>query len=673
MPTDPTQALTAIKGIGPGRAEQFARLGLFSLSDVLEFLPRSYLDYSAAKPIAEIEDGEAAAVKIGFIGPARTIRAKGGILITTVSVGDESGKMVATWFNQPYIRRSIPEEPGSYIVGTMSRRNGVKFLGASFVKELPGVIPVYPLVRGLSQSVVRKTVKTALEECADLVSETMPQRMMTEHSLVSLRQAIEGVHFPKDAAELAASRRRLAFEDAAVLTIVLETLRSSRRDEKGIAFNTSGILPDFLDNLPFEPTEAQFAVMNEIALDMASPRPMNRLVQGDVGSGKTVLALYAMFIASKNGYQSVLMAPTEILAEQHYKQLVRFFGERAALLTGHMTAKERRAALEGIADGSIIAVTGTHALIENGVEFSRLGVVITDEQHRFGVRQRAAIGKKGEAPDTIIMSATPIPRTLSLILYGDLDISVVRGMPPGRKPPVTKLVPERKRADMYRYIENLIKTEKVQAYVVCPMIGENETLSGVRSAETLYDELKQNLDLRIGLLHGRLKAAEKDELMDGFRRGETDLLVSTTVIEVGVDVPNACIMVIESAERFGLAQLHQLRGRVGRGEKASWCFLLTGSSSKTALDRLQLLTETSDGFEIAKKDLETRGPGELIGMRQHGISEFGAAALAMDLDTLREARECAMELLRCLEDENKPLIDKAMKKYERSLETVAIN
>lgn len=673
MPIDPTQELTSIKGIGPGRAQQLARLGLFSLEDILNFLPRGYLDYSRPKAIEEIEDGESAAVRICFIGPPRIFRAKSGMTVVSVSVGDETGKMTATWFNQPYMRRSIPAEPAGYILGVMDRSSGARLLRASFAKELPGVLPVYPLVRGLSQSVVRKTVKAALKACADGIEETMPRRYLEKYGLMSLKDAVQTVHFPEDTEALSAARRRLAFEDAAVLTIVLETLRGDKQGTDGIAFDTAGVLPEFLEKLPFTPTEAQFAVMNEIALDMASPAPMSRLIQGDVGSGKTVLALYAMCVAAKNGYQSVLMAPTEILAEQHFKQLQRFFGDRAAILTGHMTARERREVLAGIADGSLIAVTGTHALIENGVEFQRLGVVITDEQHRFGVRQRAAIGKKGAAPDTLIMSATPIPRTLSLILYGDLDISVVRGMPPGRRPAMTKLVPERKRISMYRYIENLIKTEKIQAYVVCPMIGDNEDLAGVQSAEALYEELKNNLDLRIGLLHGRLKAAEKEALMDSFRRGELDLLVSTTVIEVGVDVPNACIMVIESAERFGLAQLHQLRGRVGRGEKASCCFLLTRSNSKTARERLQLLTETSDGFEIAKKDLETRGPGELIGMRQHGISEFGAAALATDLDTLREARDCAMEIMRDGADDCRPLIEKAMRKYKRSLENVVIN
>ncbi len=636
-------------------------------------MPRAYLDYSAPRKIADIGDGEAAAVKIGFIGKPSIFRAKTGMTVVSVSVGDETGNMVASWFNQPYMLKSIPKEPGGYIVGTMDRRSGARLLRASFVKNLPGVVPVYPLVKGLSQSVLRKTVKSALSACADGIEETMPPHYREKYGLIGLREAIETVHFPKDTASLAAAQERLAFEDAAVLTLVLETLRGTRRGESGISFDTSGVLAEFLEKLPFEPTEAQYSVMSEIALDMASPQPMSRLIQGDVGSGKTVLALYAMNVAAKNGYQSVLMAPTEILAEQHFEQLKRFFGERAAKLTGHMSAKERRETLAGIADGRFIAVTGTHALIESGVEFARLGLVITDEQHRFGVRQRAAIGKKGEAPDTLIMSATPIPRTLSLILYGDLDVSLVKGMPPGRKPALTKLVPENKRIDMYRYIEKLIRAEGVQAYVVCPMIDENEELAGVQSAEALYAELKENLGLRIGLIHGRLKAAEKDALMDSFRRGETDLLVSTTVIEVGVDVPNACIMVIESAERFGLAQLHQLRGRVGRGQKASYCFLLTGSSSKTALERLRFMTTTSDGFAIAEKDLETRGPGELIGMRQHGVSEFAAAALAADIETLKKARDCAVEILGGPNDDCRLLREKAMRKYERTLESVVIN
>ncbi len=668
-----TSELTKIKGIGPGRIKHFARLGLFSLQDLASFLPRSYLDYSKPVKIEAAEDGEPAAIEVRFIGPVKTFRAKSGLTITTVSISDETGNITASWFNQPYIARSIPSEPGCYALGTVDKRTGARLLRTSFSKELPGILPVYPLTSGLTQSVMRSAVRGALELCLDEVEETLPEEIRAEYGLVPLKTAMETVHFPKNAEELAAARRRLAFEDAAVLTIVLEKLRRDRKGQKGIAFNTAGLLDEFLELLPFEPTAAQYSVMNEIALDMASNQPMSRLIQGDVGSGKTALALYAMFIAAKNGAQSVLMAPTEILAEQHFTLLKRFFGERAAILKGNMSAPVKREVISGIADGSIIAVTGTHALIEGKVEFQKLGVVITDEQHRFGVRQRAEIGKKAESPDTIIMSATPIPRTLSLILYGDLDVSLVKGMPPGRKPIATRLVPSEKRIAMYRYIEEQIKKERTQAYVVCPMIEENEDLERVRSAEAVFDELKENLSVRVALVHGKLKSAEKEAVMDEFRRGEIDILVSTTVIEVGVDVPNACTMVIESAERFGLAQLHQLRGRVGRGQRQSECYLLTESRSKSAVSRLKFLTETNDGFKIAEKDLETRGPGELIGMRQHGISEFGAAALASDIETLKQARECAEKLLCMPEEKSEKLLKKAMRKYNRSLEDIVIN
>lgn len=668
-----TSELTKIKGIGPGRIKHFARLGLFSLQDLASFLPRSYLDYSKPVKIEAAEDGEPAAIEVRFIGPVKTFRAKSGLTITTVSISDETGNITASWFNQPYIARSIPSEPGCYALGTVDKRTGARLLRTSFSKELPGILPVYPLTSGLTQSVMRSAVRGALELCLDEVEETLPEEIRAEYGLVPLKTAMETVHFPKNAEELAAARRRLAFEDAAVLTIVLEKLRRDRKGQKGIEFNTAGILDEFLELLPFEPTAAQYSVMNEIALDMASDQPMSRLIQGDVGSGKTALALYAMFIASKNGAQSVLMAPTEILAEQHLTMLKRFFGERAAILKGHMSAPVKREVLKGIADGSILAVTGTHALIEGKVEFKKLGVVITDEQHRFGVRQRAEIGKKAESPDTIIMSATPIPRTLSLILYGDLDVSLVKGMPPGRKPVKTRLVPSEKRIAMYRYIEEQIKKECTQAYVVCPMIEENEDMERVRSAEAVFDELKENLSVRIALVHGKLKSSDKEAVMDEFRRGEIDILVSTTVIEVGVDVPNACTMVIESAERFGLAQLHQLRGRVGRGQRQSECYLLTESRSKSAVSRLRFLTETNDGFKIAEKDLETRGPGELIGMRQHGISEFGAAALASDIETLKQARECAEKLLCMPQEKSEKLLKKAMRKYNRSLEDIVIN
>lgn len=679
------EALTSIKGIGPGRAERFAALGLFSVRDLIYFSPRDYLDYSVAKRIADIQHGEYAAVCVKFIGTAKSFRTKNGLTITSVSIGDDSGNMQATWFNQPYIGRSIPREAGGYILGRMDRQQGAKFINAVFVDELPGILPVYPLARRLNQNIIHNAVKTALNACVGDVPETLDSDMRNRFKLAPIDFSIRNLHFPADMNALYAARRRLSFEDALIFTIVLEIMRSGRSAANGIAFKTENIIDEFLPKLPFLPTEAQLKVMGEISTDMASSIPMNRLIQGDVGSGKTVLALYAMFAAMKNGYQSVLMAPTEILAEQHYKQLKGIFGERCALIVGGMSKRQSDAILEGIRSGDIIAITGTHALIEGKVKFNRLGLVITDEQHRFGVRQRALLGHKGEepnardaaetcvVPDTLIMSATPIPRTLSLILYGDLDISIVDGMPPGRKPVITQYVPKSKRVSMYKYIENCIKEQGIQAYVVCPMIEDNDEISDALSAESVYDELKNNLCVRLGLMHGRLKNAQKDEMMTAFRAHEIDLLVSTTVIEVGVDVPNACIMVIESAERFGLAQLHQLRGRVGRGEKESHCFLLSSSQTQTVKERLKTLVSTNDGFKIAQKDLETRGPGEFLGIRQHGISEFASASLAINIETLTEARNAAIEIIKNPTEKNANLIRLAKEKYHNVVSNIVIN
>ena len=474
--------------------------------------------------------------------------------------------------------------------------------------------------------------------------------------------------------------RRLAFEDALMLTIVLQMLRQERGRERGIAFETGGVRNEFIEMLPFELTPAQCSVMDELEHDMSAPRAMNRLIQGDVGSGKTVLAMYAMYIAMKNGRQSVLMVPTEILAEQHYVQLQRYFGEKCALLTGKTTQKERIRILNGIKNGEIIAVTGTHALIQSNVEFYNVGLVVTDEQHRFGVHQRALLNKKAESPDVLIMSATPIPRTLSLILYGDLEISVVNGMPLGRKPILTRLVPLQKRVSMYRYIENCVKESGIQAYVVCPLVDEQDeqneselSFCRVPSAKGVFRELSQNLSIPVGLLHGKMNGKLKTSVMESFRTGEIKLLVSTTVIEVGVDVPNACIMVIESADRFGLAQLHQLRGRVGRGERESFCFLLPSAESKSANARLKLMVQTNDGFEIAEKDLETRGPGELMGMRQHGVSEFAAAALAADLSTLTAARDCAQRLLTNPSMDDCGIVNRAMNRFRAVRDQISIN
>ncbi len=667
------ETLTSIKKIGLERAKSFAALGLFSFSDLIHFMPRDYHDFSKPKKISEAEDGKFAAFEILSIGTPKTIRLKSGITLSSVSFSDSTGYLQAVFYNQPYMLRSIPTKPGGYALGKVDKKHGAKLINPIFVDELPGIQPIYPLTHGLTQNVVRSSVRTAMTYCLHEVQDKLGEELCREFNLMGIHDALTNIHFPQDKTSLNAAKHRLAFESALNFTLILEIMRSERTANKGISFDIGSTLDEFKSLLPFAPTEAQIKVMFEIGQDMASSRPMNRLVQGDVGSGKTILALYAMFVAMKNGYQSVLMAPTEILAEQHFKLLNRLFGDKAALITRSLSAKKRNELLEDIRTGKCVMITGTHALIESRVEFHKLGVVITDEQHRFGVNQRAKLSGKSSAPDVMIMSATPIPRTLSLILYGDLDVSTVDGMPPGRKPVITRFVPCGKRIAMYRYIENEIRKNGSQAYVVCPMIEDNDTLANVNSAEAVFDELNQNLSVKSALLHGKLKSCEKDEIMTAFRQGKIDLLVSTTVIEVGVDIPNARIIVIESADRFGLAQLHQLRGRVGRGSDESYCFLLSSSDSGTAKERLNTLISTNDGFKIAEKDLELRGPGDFIGTRQSGIAGLGTAMLMSDLSTLIQARDAAIRIMSLNTDAAMNLKASAMDMYERLFKNIVIN
>lgn len=477
------------------------------------------------------------------------------------------------------------------------------------------------------------------------MEETLPEDFRAQHGLCGIRQALCDVHFPKDMPSLSAARRRLSFEDMLYYLLAIALLKRERLGREGIAFDTSGVREDFIENLPFPPTGAQARVLKEIEEDMARERPMNRLVQGDVGSGKTILAFYALKVAVNSGYQGALMAPTEILAQQHYAHLQGLFGDSVCILRGGMKTKEREQIYERIRAGDAMVVVGTHALLQSGLEFHKLGVVITDEQHRFGVRQRAQIANKGEKmPDVLIMSATPIPRTLAMILYGDLDLSVLDELPPGRRPIMTRVVPDEKRIDMYGFIKKQ-SMAGTQAYVVCPLVEHSDTME-VKSAQEVFEELASMLpELRIALLHGRMASAKKEAAIEAFRTGELQVLVSTTVVEVGVDVPNATVMVIENADRFGLAQLHQLRGRVGRGAEQSFCFLLGGSMGETAERRLEIMTKTNDGFLIAQRDLELRGPGEFLGTRQHGMDELHAAQMAADMDVLFEAQRAAQTLI----------------------------
>lgn len=638
--------LKTMKGIGERRAEMLSRQGLVLLRDILYYFPRTYLDYAECKSISALFDGDDAVVRVRIVSPPRVVHIRRGLSILTVGAQSAEGiKVELVWYNQPYRKSQIPQSGEVFACGRADKKRGFKLINPMLSSEIPGIIPVYPALKGFSQKLFRDIVSAALSVCRSGLKETLPEPLRREYALPELNFSLENMHFPKTMQDFTLARRRLAFEDMLIFRLMLALSRRSRNREKGIAFEVDSHKAAFIKKLPFPLTKAQSRVIDEIGADMAKPIPMNRLIQGDVGSGKTVLALFAMYAAVQNGFQAALMAPTELLAEQHYRTLRMIFKEKALLLTGGMKKKAREEAYALIRSGEPLAVVGTHALLQEGVMFSRLGVVIADEQHRFGVRQRAAISKKGISPDMLVMSATPIPRTLALIIYGDLDVSALDELPPGRKKVITRIVPYGKRGDMYRFIDDMAKKGK-QTYIVCPLVSKSDALFEVLSATELYEELRTKLQSSVGLLHGQMDAGAKKETADAFRNGELMVLVSTTVIEVGVDVPNAAVMVVECADRFGLAQLHQLRGRVGRGREQSYCFLLNHSESETAAERLSILVQTEDGFEIAQKDLALRGPGEFLGSRQHGLSEFAAAKLAFDMNVLNDAREAANRLMR---------------------------
>ncbi len=634
--------LTSIKGIGPRRAELFGKLGLASLYELLYFLPRDYKDYSLLRTAESCAHGEDVVLHLTIDAEPKLARIRGSLNILSVAAHDTSGKIRLVWYNQPYRKEQLHAGMEIYACGRIDREKGLRMVNPMLSPVLPGILPVYPLVQGLNQRILRETMKAALELGAGALEETLPAFIREENALPAIEDAIRAVHFPADMEALKAARKRLAFEDMLLFRLMLAILRQRREQGGGIAFIPADA-DAFFDKLPFAPTDAQKRAIGEIAADMASPSAMNRLLQGDVGSGKTMPALYAMQTAVQNGYQAVLLAPTEVLARQHFHTVETMFEGDALLLQGGMKKSEKEAAYAAIASGACHAIVGTHALLQEGLQFHKLGLVIADEQHRFGVRQRAKLKDQGQA-DMLIMSATPIPRTLTLLLYGDLELSVLDELPPGRKPVLTRLVPETKKAGMYAFIVEQIEHGR-QAYVVCPLIEASEETEETISATALYKELKRKLPMRVGLLHGQMKSADKEKTLEAFRRGEIQLLVSTTVIEVGIDVPNASVMVVESADRFGLAQLHQLRGRVGRGAEASYCFLCSESQATTAKERLSILTKTQNGFEIAQKDLQMRGPGEVLGQRQHGLSEFAAICLAADMETLTSAQKAADALL----------------------------
>lgn len=677
--------LATICGIGEKKAQLLEKLGLFTLRDVLFFLPRDYQDFSKITLCAALEEGEQC-VLVRFITEARVAYPRRGLSIVSAQAQDETGRVKIVWYNQPYRKKSVVSGQSVLIYGKVSKKNGqytfenpdieaVENLG-EHSKKVRGILPIYSLTAGIGQKTMRSIVQICLEMCFGHVQETLPQSLKEQYGLCEINFAIENVHYPLDQEVLEQARRRLSMEELFFFLLAVGWMEKTRKEENGIAYITDGHLQEFLQKISFELTEAQNKALLDIEQDMSKVVPMNRLIQGDVGSGKTILAFYAMYIANCNGYQSVLLAPTEILARQHVKEAQKIFGLMAGIecLVGGMKKKERDALLERIASGQSRMIIATHAVLQDDIEFANLGLVITDEQHRFGVRQRATLTRK-EAVDILIMSATPIPRTLTLILYGDLDVTIMKGLPPGRKPIATHYVPPKKRDDLYRYIQNEAKKGN-QSYIVAPLIEESDAVLA-QSAQALYDELKEGAlnDVDVDLLHGRMQADEKMAVLENFRKGETQVLVTTTVIEVGVDVPQATIIAIEGVDRFGLAQLHQLRGRVGRGQKQSYCFLLSQAASEDVQKRIDILCKSSDGFVIAQKDLELRGPGEFLGTRQSGLGNFRLAHLASDMFMLEEARSMVHDVLKNpkYEEERPLLLEQMQRIYQEKLREIAWN
>ena len=641
-----TDPITILKGIGPTKAKQFANLNIFTLGDLICHFPRGYEDRTKLVPIEKLEPDVSACFKAMVMNTPRTAHIRKGLDITRVQVADTTGRLNLTFFNNKYVSEQLQYGREYIFYGAVSG----DFVGYSMTNPVfetldsapvttRRVLPIYPLTAGLSNASVLKAVRQALA-IYDTPPEIIPEQVRKEYGILEAERAYYAIHEPTTMAEAELAKKRLIFEEFFVFSAGLSLMRASRAGKVSEPFETTELKP-FLDALPFTLTGAQSRAIDEIVCDLRKGAPMNRLVQGDVGSGKTMVAAAAAYLAIINGRQAALMAPTEILAEQHYQSLSRLFapmGITVGLLTGSQTVKEKRVIREKIASGELMLTVGTHALLSDTTTFRDLGLVIADEQHRFGVAQRGRLSAKGRDPHLLVMSATPIPRTLALLMYGDLDVSIINELPPGREAVDTFLVNESYRARINAFIRKQV-SEGHQCFVVCPAVEENEELS-IKAATVWAETLQITVfpDLRIALLHGQMKGAEKEEAMASFARGEADVMVATTVIEVGVDVPNATLMVIEDADRFGLSQLHQLRGRVGRGKAKSYCILTSRNKNPETLARLKALCKTTDGFRIAEEDLSLRGPGDFFGSRQSGLPAFRVASLSCDLQTLKDAQ-----------------------------------
>jgi len=670
-----------IKGVGPNRVKLLNKLNIFTLKDLITYYPRTYEDRSKPKQLCECVDGEEVLIEVVACGRLTDAWLKGKTM-QKLQVRDETMSATIIWFNQSYLKGKFEIGNKYRFYGKINKKFGrVEMVSPVFddiekTQNTGKIIPIYPLTYQLSQNTLRKIIETGLSEVEGNLKETLPKYILDEYKLLDINGAIKNIHFPNEFKDFSIARNRLVFEELLIMQLALLELKNSYiKEEKGIKFSKEVQMSDIINKLPFTLTKAQLRVIEEIDNNMESDKSMNRLLQGDVGSGKTVVAMCAAYKAVKCGYQAAIMAPTAILATQHlenFKKIFEGFNIKCELLISGMTKKKKEELLERLKDGEIDILIGTHAIIEDNVEFKNLGLVVTDEQHRFGVKQRTRIVEKGQNPDVLVMTATPIPRTLALILYGDLDISIIDELPPNRKKIDTVAV----KKNMTDRINNFIKEQVVegrQAYIVCPLVEENEE-SDLKSVQELYEKSKTEtfLGYRVEYIHGKMRPKEKDEIMQKFKNKEIDILISTTVIEVGVDVPNANIMVIENAERFGLAQLHQLRGRVGRGEYKSYCILKYEGNGETVRKRMKVMCDTNDGFIISEKDLELRGSGDFFGTMQHGLPEFKIANLFEDMKKLQVAQNAAIKIInddpKLEKEENRELKSLIEDKFTKRIE-----
>lgn len=660
------RSVVYVKGVGPKRAELFEKVGVSTVYDLLQYCPRDYIDLSAPCEIKNAQGEDPLVIRARVVKKMPPARIRKGLTVHKAVFTDDTDDITVTLYNQEYLFASLKEGEDYILYGKVAGNMVRREMNSPMVFSAASpdlILPVYPLTEGLSQNIIRKAVRGALDLVLGEVEDIMPQYVRDSCRMCSLACAWENIHFPKSLYGAHEARRRLIFDELLIHSLAIAYQRQNEDSDSNYIMQAQP-LEEFTSALPFTLTKTQLRSLNDCTVAMRGAHRMNRLIQGDVGCGKTVVAAGAAWFAYKNGYQSCVMAPTEILAAQHYKtfkSLLEPLGVRVALLTGSLTPKNKRVLKEQIAAGEFDVIVGTHALFSESTHFSDLALVITDEQHRFGVEQRAALSAKGRNPHRLVMSATPIPRTLALILYGDLDISVINELPAGRKPISTYAVTGKMRERAFGFVKKQLEMGR-QGYVVCPMIDESE--SDLNDVTSYSQKLAQGAfaDYKVGLLHGRMSAAEKEEVMNGFKRGEIDLLVATTVVEVGVDVPNAAVMVIENADRFGLSQLHQLRGRVGRGEWESFCILITDNTSPECVQRMKIISKTSDGFKIAEEDLKLRGPGDFFGTHQHGLPAFKLADLTRDMQLLQTAQQMSKSII-----ESDPQLKRADHRIMREL------